>query len=328
MNRGFSVKSTIKIAAVLGVMVSQFVPAPAALAKTFGDGPLDAVKTQASQYLCGNLTTNKLAAMMMAPTWEETGASGAPSPMAMGRSDTYSLSSANINLYSNATIGGAERDFFHAGIGLWQLDDAGIGKNMPAFQRITSGTAGDKAAQQMAGTYCAAGGTDANKRAAAWGPWVACNDGSCESVFQTIYCGSTNSICNISTTAVTKDGGMATHLCREQSSSATFTCYYVDIQAAQGDVSYWRETAPKSGNSSGGWPSPVTQSFYNWDSSANVENRDWLEVDTGYPNEWRAKRDEGYSSRSSTHMTWNNPSFSNQLCDVSSGRGHCTPPNL
>ena len=48
--------------------------APAAAGQTFGGDPLDDVLHWAAQEPRCGLTTNKLAAMMLAPTYPETGA--------------------------------------------------------------------------------------------------------------------------------------------------------------------------------------------------------------------------------------------------------------
>lgn len=313
------------VAAIVG---AQFIPATSASARSFGDGPLNAVLTQAGGIsLCADLTVNKVAAIMLAPTWGEAGAgTGSPSPEAMGREDTYQLSSSNLRLYSFSSIATQERAYFHAGIGMWMLDDAGVGANLPAFQRIDADTAAKKVASIVHDKYCNSSGTAAQRRAVVFGTWYACNGGACESIFQSIYCSSTNSLCNVTRdTNVTKKGGTVQRTCRQQGSKTTFTCFYVNIGAADGVTTIWKRD-PKTGASGGGSPSPLTQEFYDWDNSNGVENRDWLEADTGYGSEVRAKRTEGANSRTST--TWNTPAFSDALCDVSLSRGHCTSPNL
>ena len=115
--------------------------APAASAvpagRTYGAGPYADVLHWAEVYErldCG-LTKNRLAAMMMVPTFSETGAgtTSAPSPMTLSRWDTQAALWA---FGDKATP--YQRAFWHPGIGMWQFDSAG-------FWNLTAGTAIDVA---------------------------------------------------------------------------------------------------------------------------------------------------------------------------------------
>lgn len=313
------------LALALAVFIAPFIGVTGAQARSFGDGPLDAVKTQAGQYLCADLTKNRLAAMMLAPTWGESAAgTGSPSPEAMGREDTYSLSSSNISLYSFNTLADQRRMFFHGGIGIWMLDDAGLGVSMPAHQRIYVPTAADKVARVMSSAYCNSSGTGAQRRAVAFSSWFSCNNSACETIFQDIYCGTADTVCNVTTdSSVTRMGGMSERTCRYYGDATQFTCFFVHIADAEGATSVWKRE-PKDGASNGGSPSPLTWDFYNWDGVSGQENRHWMAADSGSPlGDVHARRPEGSTSRGNVSWTWS--SNSDELCDLSNSRGHCPP---
>jgi hypothetical protein len=222
-------------------------------------------------------------------------------------------------LYSFGTVADQPRAFWHPGIGMWQLDDAGLGSNLTVNQRVNASTSANKAADTMASRYCGSSGTAAQRRDYAWSPWFACNDGSCETVYQGIYCSGSDSVCNITRkTAVHNNGGMATRTCRFGGDVGTqFTCWYVDIANAEGDTSYWKQD-PKTGSGS---ISPLAFPFYAW--LATKENRDWIVDDTGYPRgEIKARRSLGSDSRDAGVLTWLDVS-TNPLCDVTAHRGTC-----
>lgn len=306
---------------LVSLMVVAFVLSVGALpadARAFGDGPLDAVIKQAGNATrCSGLTQNQLAAMMLAPTWEEAFAdpNKAPSPMAMSRFDRSTL------LYSFGTVADQPRAFWHPGIGMWQLDDVGEGSFMTVNQRINASTSANKAADTMASRYCNVSGTAAQRRSFAWGPWFACNDGSCEPTFDVIYCSGNDTVCNITRKfAVSNSGGMATRTCRFGGDISTnFTCWYVDIPNAEGDTSNWQQN-PKTGDSS---ISPLAFPFYAW--LATKENRDWIVDDTRYSRgEIKARRDLGSDSRDTGVLSW--VDADNPLCDVTARRGNCSGP--
>lgn len=285
-----------------------------ASARDFGSAPLTTIKNEAGITRCTGLTKNELAAMMLAPTWDETGAgsSGAPSPMAMSRYDL------DQDLYSFNTTATEVRVYWHPGIGLWQLDDAGFASQLTANQRIAVATAANKVAVEMKNRYCNASGTDAARRAAAFAPWFACGGSNCESIYQSIYCSGSDTVCNITTLANPGGwGGMSSRTCRFRADTSTsFNCWYVDINGAQGDTSVWKQD-PKTGSGS---ISPLTFAFYVW-ADGTKEVRDWIIDDTGYGREVRASRTLGANSRNG--LDWKEPAA--PLCETSPNhRGTCS----
>ena len=128
----------VAVAVVVGVLGPLSPGSPvtpvevASAARSFGDHPLsDVLHWAAQERRCG-LTTNKLAALMLAPTYPETGApaSRAPSPMTLSRWDNQA------GLHSFRTVAGQRKAFWHPGVGLWQFDSAGLGAPFSAAQRI------------------------------------------------------------------------------------------------------------------------------------------------------------------------------------------------
>lgn len=293
--------------------VAMLVPQGPARAHDFGANPLRKVKQRAGNAdRCTGLTKNELAAMMLAPTWGESGAgsSGSPSPMAMGRSDF------DNDLYSFGTRDHQERAFWHAGVGMWQLDDSGLGTNMTVNQRVAVGPASKKTARYMAGAYCGTSGTPAQRRAAAFRPWFACGNGQCEALYDEHYCGRSDNVCNIDThTGVGNFGGMKVNQCRWGGDfGSSFTCWFLDIVNAQGDTSFWKSD-PKTGSDS---ITPLAFAFYSWLSNGR-EVRNWVVDDTSYAREIRAKRRLGRDSRSG--LTWRHPL--RPMCDTDLRKGTC-----
>ncbi|MDQ3877766.1 MAG: hypothetical protein M3290_05380 [Actinomycetota bacterium] len=288
--------------------------APHASARGFGTNPLATVKQEADAAKCGNLTMNMLAAIMIAPTYGETGtgSTGTPSPMAMSRGDI------DQDLYSFNTTATEERAYWHPGVGMWQEDDVGLGSQMTANQRVAVQTSAHKAATTMASRYCSVSGTNAEKRAYAWGLWNACNSGACESVYNEVYCGGSDSICDSlnRNDSVGGWGGMQSNTCRFGGDASTsFNCWYLDITNAQGDTSYWKKD-PKTGGTS---ISPLTFSMYSWADSGK-EIRDWVKDDTSYGREIRANRTFPNNSRNG--LDWKEPTA--KLCDTTTRRGICS----
>src|SRR5689334_16400750 len=88
-------RALLALSFVVGVLAIVAAPAPSTPAaeaatptRTYGSEPIDDVLYWANRYAtCGGLTGNKLAAMMVVPTFTESGASTtpsqAPSPMTL-----------------------------------------------------------------------------------------------------------------------------------------------------------------------------------------------------------------------------------------------------
>lgn len=307
---------------LVGVVIaySALIPTPVS-ARNFGDQPLDSVINEAGQInRCEELTKHELAAMTLAPTWGESGAGdqGAPSPMAMSRGDN------DLALHSFAETSSEKRAFWHPGIGMWALDDIGLGTYMTANQRIATSTAAHKAASEMKTIFCNASGNNEQRRAMAWAQWFTCDDGSCEDIYDEIYCVGSDRVCNITRNeGVRSWGGMGIRQCRYASDGVggLFTCWYIDIVNAEGDTSYWKQE-PKTGGST---ISPLTFAFYVFEQTdpvPNRESRNWIRADTDYEGGGiRAKRSMGSSSRDG--LDWTHPPDASKLCDHSFDRGEC-----
>lgn len=287
------------------------VPAFIAMMKTqahsaqFGAIPLSSVRDGArAEHVC--MTENQLAAMVLAVTWPEvTGGAThlSPSPMTMGRSDNHP------NLYRDPGL--YPRVFWYIGIGAWQLDDSGLGTDYVAGQRIVAYLAAQKTAHEMNRSYCAAGGTPAQRRSVAWRPWYGCTRiaGICETIFNSIYDPATDSLNSlVEDWSVGMYGGMEVRTCR--AGARYFTCFYIDWNRAQGDVA-WRGT--------GYGPNPISLPFYSFTVNGTYEFRYWMKDDTGYATSILGRRRFGHDPRRSG-LEWFD---GEQLCDVTVNRGYC-----
>lgn len=270
---------------------------------TFGREPMDDVLYWAGQYrpsACG-LTTNQLAAIMVAPTYPETGASGpsAPSPMTLSRYDTQS---ALYPFGDRATV--YPRAFWHPGVGAWAFDSAG-GWNLTAAEAMNTSSSAQQAAQTMAQRWCASSGTDAARRASVWSIWYGCNGGVCENIYATIYDPVTLKVSLDPT--VTRGGGTEARSCFVPTVGVV-GCTYVDPSRAQGNRGW---TIPGFG------PSPVSAPFYDFRTNGK-EYRVWLRDDTGYGATINANKPVTANAR--TSLTWIN---GDALCDLTANRGLC-----
>jgi hypothetical protein len=291
----------LSLAAMAGVLPStglSVVPSAApAEARGMGQRPLDDILYWADQSKACGLTRDQLAAMMIAPTYPETGASGeqAPSPMTLSRWDTQS----SLWAFGNKSTP-YQRAFWHPGVGMWQFDSAG-GWNLTAATAISTGTSAQQAAAVMVSRWCAN-----RSRAYVWGPWYGCVSGNiCETIYQQIYDGVR--LRNITVDAlVTRDGGMATRSCRF--GSAIVTCHWVDPSRAQGAKGW---ASPSAG------PTPITAPFYVLSVNGR-EMRVWLKQDTGYG--VNVSADKPITANARTSLVW---STTTKLCDLSANRGDC-----
>lgn len=292
----------------LAVIADPAEPAWAA-ARTMGTGPLaDMRNIAAQQPMCSGLTPDKLASMAMTPTFSETGAptNRAPSPMTLSRWDNQST------LYAFGSPGTADKAFFHPGVGMWQFDSAG-GWNLTAAGAINTGVSAMVALPLLRQRFCAASGTDQERRRYAWGPWFGCTSGTaCEDTYNSLL---VNGVLTIDQEAVDSTGGMELRTCNVQG-IGTVTCGYVDPAKAQG---YKGFTTFPPGNG----VSPLTAPFYVFEAGGR-EYRYWLKVDTGYAQTIEA--DKVVTANARTGLTWR---YNDNLCDVTAQRGSCgtTPPS-
>ena len=271
-------------------------PEPAVAARTFGDQPLDDVLYWAQQERRCGLTRNKLAALMLAPTWPETGAplAEAPSPMTLSRWDD------RRSLYSFGTRVGDRKAFWHPGVGAWQLDSAGLGARYSAAQRINTYVAAARTASTIASRWCIRPRLDY-----VWAPWYGCEDGVCRRIYDAIYRRATDRLVSVvRDSAVESRGGSERRVCQGLSPAVTFTCWRVDPALAQGYAGF---AEPSWGRS------PVTAPFYVYVADGR-EYRHWLRRDTGYARGVWATRPIGSDAR--TSLTWH---YGEPVADV-------TPP--
>jgi hypothetical protein len=264
---------------------------------------------------CSGLSRNELIVMALVITYPETGAGSThtPSPMTLSR---YDLDS---DLYAGHNPSTAyKRAFWHPGIGMWQLDDAGFASSSATWKRVYAYTAAQRVVATLASRYCGASGTDAQRRTAAWGPWLGCSNSGCESLYATHLSGDT--IVGISKdTTVSRYGGMYSHTCRYAGETATFQCWLINPSSAEGYTVSWRLTPYDGGTSI----SPLTFIFYNNGfDTGNYEYRYWQKHDTGYANSVEARRASGANSRSSSGLLWT--IGNTRLCDVTLNLGPCS----
>lgn len=263
------------------------------------------------------LTRNRLAAMTLAVTWPEVGfdKTKAPSPMTLSRYDT------NSALYSFRTKSTQYPDaFWHPGVGMWQLDSAGLGAPYTAAERINTATASLVAAQTIKNRFCSFG-----TMVDAWKPWHACSVTippdtltKCRRVYEDIYSRTQDKFrtdTNLSfTNAVSRTGGMVARNCEVQSLGVV-PCHYVDPTKAQGNA-WWAN--PDTG------ASPISAPFYVW-KAGGYEHRAWLPDDTGYSVLIHAKRQLGKNARNSVAEGGTSWDSQTAVCDTSTVRGFCLP---
>ncbi|NEE01545.1 hypothetical protein [Phytoactinopolyspora halotolerans] len=281
-------------------LANAWVPADQEL--RFGAKPLEfareAAAAEAADADC-NISAQAATALLIAMTWPEVSPSGAaPSPMTLSRYDTQPTLADPQNR--------APGLWFHPGIGMWQLDSAGLGTNFTAAEAMDTKGAANRLAPYVVHRYCTAinrGDTRKEARAYAWTAWVACRQGACENTFQRALNGVTP------VDGIGRYGGAKPRRCWYQ--GAAHDCFYVDPANAQG-ASWW--AAP------GGGRSPVAAPFYviRLDGSATVELRYWLAADSGASTDVQARRPFGANAR--TGLTW---ARGPGLCDLTAQRGAC-----
>ena len=288
------------IVALLLVVVTAVGIAPRPVeARGMGSTPLDDIRFWAAHKKACGLSTDQLAAMMMAVTYPEAGAHGedAPSPMTLSRYDTAS------GLYAFGDRNTLwQRAFWHPGVGMWAFDSAG-GWNLTGAGAISTFFSAEQAATVMASRWCAN-----PTRSYVWAPWFACASTTvCHDIYNHIFDGS--SLRNVTLhPGVGRDGGMETRSCTL--SGSPVTCWYVDPARAQG-ANWW--VNPGAG------PSPISVPFYVVSVNGS-EARYWLTPDTGLSLSLKADKPVTANARNS--LSW---SFATELCDVTAGRGDCGP---
>jgi hypothetical protein len=256
-----------------------------------------------------NACTSKLAqkqldAMMLAVTWREpqTAISPAASPMTLSRGDVSSY------FWRAGQTGPDHRAYWHPGIGIYQYDDAGRGSRM-SYEKFETFDPSDDMAYVLSTRWCARPGDWAYM----YSDWRACDGGACKTLYDQIY-SSSQGLHDVGTdSTVNEHGGVRVHTCRFTTSTATFTCHYVNPAYAQGNK-WWTGNVDSS-------KYPLALPFYVFTqtiSSVPYEVRVWLKADTGYANNITVRRPFAKNSRTSGVLKWYTTSA---LCDQSwSGR--------
>ncbi|GIU83773.1 MAG: hypothetical protein KatS3mg008_0548 [Acidimicrobiales bacterium] len=266
-------------------------------ARTFGAQPLADVRAAAAEFASCGLGADELAAMVLAPTFPETGAPStqAPSPMTLSRWDT------NSTLYpfsdpSSPYVG----VFWHPGVGAWQFDSAG-GWGLTAAERMDTWVAARTAAAEIVRRWCAS-----PDRSYAWAPWHGCRNGKCEAIFAEIY--KDGRLTGVAEDpAVERSGGTVQRTC-DFDDRWVVPCWYVDPAAAQG---YRGFVSPTFG------PSPISKPFYVF-SFGGYEYRHWLREDTGLTEDVGAARELRTNAR--VGLGW---TTTRRFCDQTARRGRC-----
>lgn len=271
---------------------------------TFGAEPLAAARSAAESAAAGAscaISPGQATALALAPVWPEVsaGSSLAPSPMTLSRYDNQS------GLYDPA---GRDGLFFNPGVGLWQMDSAGLGTDNTAGEAIDSAWVSGFVVPYIVNKYCTAlngGSTAPAARATAWADWNACSGGDCD----TMYWRATNTGIG-SDPGVGRYGGAEPRTCEFRGSS--YDCLFVDTAQARG-ADWW--TRPGSGRS------PVPHPFYVLRTSSGgvtQEVRVWLAEDSGHGVDVTATRPFGGNARDA--LSWTD---GRGLCDTTAGRGSC-----
>lgn len=268
-------------------------------AYSFSSSGYTAVENAASIYYSGSgLTRNELVALMLSVTWPETGANntGTPSPMTLSRADN----SSGLWSFKNKTSTNKEkRAFWHPGIGVFQLDSAGMGAQLGIHERINIATAAPVVANHIVTKYKKnPSNTKQSRRAEAWAQWYACNNNKCENIFNSIYNSTTDKVTVTKDTSVSSTGGMITRSCNIIGSSATFSCYEINPANAQG-YTYFSSFTPEGSLTSS--TSPLTSPLITFVLNGS-EERYWFKERTGYSRDIRASRPISQNAR--TYLTW------------------------
>ena len=311
----------------------------AATERYFGQEAYNAVRAAvtATSRPC-TISTDGLTALVLAPVFKESSAattpSTAPAPMTLSRYDEWSGTfgttnnqDANYGLYAfRDPFTPYQRAYWHPGIGIWQYDSAGLGAPFTAIESMHVGVMAADVARIMSTRYCAASGTDQDRRYAAWTDWgFPCT--LCEGFFDEMY-NTVPKFANLNmVSGITALGGVVQHTCALQGVAGTRPCWYVDprVGVIQGATA-WATLSPDGGSGPTVPPAPLSRAFYVVDRGT-TEERHWLRADTGYGIDIRATRTIGRNARPrstqpGSGLTWASTSG---LCDITASRGACVP---
>jgi hypothetical protein len=301
-------------------------------ARHIGSTALNVIRAEAADALaahpgCAFLTNDRLTATALATIYKESGSglTRAPSPMTLSRYDVYRPGGSyyqqlNYGLYAFRDASTPyQRAFWHPGVGLWQLDEAGLGVNYAANQRISTTTSSTFVVDYLADRWCSPSSpsSELEGRLRAWGDWgcrQSPTNSSClrlRELYEELH--TERGLDRLIVDPIADLGGASARTCRFGDGSQ-MPCTYVDPGAAQGDT-WWR------GDLAGA--TPIAAPFYvtTW---AGEERRHWLKEDTGYAIDITAFRTIGRNSRPTSSLDGIRWTSSSTLCDVTASRGRCT----
>jgi hypothetical protein len=177
----------------------------------------------------------------------------------------------------------------------------------------------------MASRYCASGGDDYARRAAAWQPWGGLGGiGKSEALFQEMLGLDAPAWSRIGLVdGIENGGGMAARTC--VTSGQTLPCWYIDPSKAQG-ANWWALDDP-TGGAPGSGEAPLPAPFYVIKRDG-FEERHFMSSDTGYPLNLSGRRVLGLNARPrdgqpGSGIQWFDWS---DLCDTARPEMGCAPP--
>ena len=204
------------------------------------------------------LTRNRLVALLLAISTNELLGDGPHALMNVGRSDWTAgqlTTSYHLPLHSFNTAAGNVRAFWHAGIGLWQIDDAN-GSGLNHAERAHSMTAAAKAADIFLIEYCKASGVGTlQKFMLALKPWYGCETNGvvgikCYNTFLDVIAGDAfpemrpssdvRLYLTVDDDYADRAGGVRPRKCEWSTGGAAFDCFLYDMKNAQGK--WWKGT--------------------------------------------------------------------------------------
>lgn len=245
------------------------------------------------------LSVNRLTALMLSVPWNEItnhDTSLTPGPMTLGRNDRD----------PDLSMPSRPRAFWHPGVGVWQLDDSGLGRRGAAAKFYMIYPA-QVIARDMATRVCSG--------MPVFAPFLGCANKACAKTFAEIYTAGNDQLRALTPDGrVDNRGGSEDRLCRF--GGKVVGCRYVNPNRAQGEKAYWTSNP----NGTNGL-NPLTKPFYvitQFSGGQIYEYRVWSKVDTGYGTTTTARRTIPNDSRRG--LRW---STTMRLCDVTARRGDC-----
>ena len=295
-------------------------PAASQASRSQGTGPYlnmhTAAQAEVAQQSC-DLTQNQLVAMMLSITYGEAGGT-VPAPMTHSMNEIAAGNSRRFNLYQSPGPGippqSGSGNWWHPGIGLWQMDSAGEGRPWAAFQRIDTSVISTPVADTLANRYCDArsdGDSRTVARRRAYGcnlaedscTWFACTIGEpnrCENVYHEIHVN--GALVLNKDNSVGSLGGMQLHECHIGGASTVSNCWWINPANSQGNQDW-----VTAGND----PSPLPS--WSWRTFSNEHREAWNIF--GAPNSyhaWRSFSDDARGTDSSPAVNW---SSNKTICD-------------